>query len=500
MVMDADGSDIAPLLTSGYNGGADWSPSGNTIVFHSGSQLLSPFNIYTMNADGSNMTQLTFEDWRINWNPNWSPDGSQIVFSSDRAGSASGERVNIFVMNADGSGITQLTFGEVHDHRPAWSPDGTKIAFQRRASLSSPNHIFLMSSDGSNIVQLTDSDEPAGEREANPTWSPDSRKIAFSARVDGEHSDIYVLDVATIDETPPDTEITSGPGEWIDIDYADLEYTGSDDRTATKDLLYAYRLDGAPWSSYEPDTTATLSGLSDGPHAFYVKAKDEAGNEDPIPAEWTFGVDLTPPTTTILLDPDVPDGDNGWYVSSVTVNLEADDDLSGVALTEYSLDNGTTWHPYVAPFAITAEGTTSVLARSTDAAGNEESPPVTAAVRIDRTPPVLAVVVCDPVLWPPNHMHVTVEPYVFASDNLTSQPSLQLTSVTSSEPDEGLGDGDMPSDIVINEDGSISLRAERSGTGSGRVYTITYVASDEAGNTATETTTVIVPHDQGTEG
>lgn len=67
--------------------------------------------------------------------------------------------------------------------------------------------------------------------------------------------------------------------------------------------------------------------------------------------------------------------------------------------------------------------------------------------------------------------------------------------VLDSEPDNGLGDGDTANDIVINTDGTVSLRAERAGGGSGRVYTMTYLAVDVAGNTSTASATVTVPHD-----
>ncbi len=74
-------------------------------------------------------------------------------------------------------------------------------------------------------------------------------------------------------------------------------------------------------------------------------------------------------------------------------------------------------------------------------------------------------------------------------------------SVTTNEPDNGLGDGDASNDIqgwaVGTADTSGQLRAERSGKGTGRRYTLTYEAEDTAGNRNTCVTAVIVPHDKG---
>ena len=74
--------------------------------------------------------------------------------------------------------------------------------------------------------------------------------------------------------------------------------------------------------------------------------------------------------------------------------------------------------------------------------------------------------------------------------------------VASNEPEDGLGDGDTAPDWtepVIDQDNGIitlQLRAERSGTGDGRVYTITIVATDEAGNASTVDVPLVVPHDK----
>jgi hypothetical protein len=69
--------------------------------------------------------------------------------------------------------------------------------------------------------------------------------------------------------------------------------------------------------------------------------------------------------------------------------------------------------------------------------------------------------------------------------------------VVSNEPDNGTGDGDTANDIVIFDNLTFQLRAERSGNGNGRIYTITYQVTDWAGNSALATATVTVPHDKG---
>ena len=115
----------------------------------------------------------------------------------------------------------------------------------------------------------------------------------------------------------------------------------------------------------------------------------------------------------------------------------------------------------------------------------------------DVEPPTISSVAASPsVLWPANHKMVPVTITVVASDN-TGVTSCQITSVTSSEPDNGLGDGDTAGDIQITGDLTVSLRAERSGKGNGRTYTITVECKDAAGNASTSTTTVTVPRDQG---
>ncbi len=140
-------------------------------------------------------------------------------------------------------------------------------------------------------------------------------------------------------------------------------------------------------------------------------------------------------------------------------------------------------------------GTHIVTLNATDMAGNTGSDNVTVKV-IDTTPPQIDVTVTPSTLWPPNHKYVEVTVTVTAYDICDPSPSITFVSITSNEPDNGIGDGSTVNDIVVINDFTFTLRAERSGTGSGRTYTITYQVADASGNVASASVTVEVPHNQ----
>jgi hypothetical protein len=124
---------------------------------------------------------------------------------------------------------------------------------------------------------------------------------------------------------------------------------------------------------------------------------------------------------------------------------------------------------------------------------------------VDTTPPGLSVGLEPQELWPPNHRLVEVAAAVEAVD-LCGAAVVVLESVTSSEPDDAPDgeDGATSSDVqdadLGTADFALRLRAERSGAGPGRIYEVTYRATDGAGNAATATSTAVVPHDQGVGG
>lgn len=122
--------------------------------------------------------------------------------------------------------------------------------------------------------------------------------------------------------------------------------------------------------------------------------------------------------------------------------------------------------------------------------------PITDVIK-DTTPPVFTSLSTNaPTLWPPNHKMVAVKVSATATD-LGGIASLKIVSVTSNEPDNGLGDGDTAGDIQVTGDLTLNLRAERGGAGSGRIYTIVVEARDGNGVTSTKSVAVSVPLNQG---
>jgi len=113
----------------------------------------------------------------------------------------------------------------------------------------------------------------------------------------------------------------------------------------------------------------------------------------------------------------------------------------------------------------------------------------------DTTPPDIDLDLLKDTLWPPNHKMVKVAE-ISATDEVDPMPELTI-EVQSNEPIDGPGDGNTDADWEFDsETGELYLRAERSGKGGGRVYTITVTATDSSGNKATKTATVTVPHDK----
>jgi hypothetical protein len=142
------------------------------------------------------------------------------------------------------------------------------------------------------------------------------------------------------------------------------------------------------------------------------------------------------------------------------------------------------------PFSL---GSQTVTLTATDNHGATNSSTAIVTV-IDQTPPAIIDAAVDKsTLWPANHRLVDVAVSYAISDNCG--PVDARLSITSNEPVNGEGDGDMVPDWELVNTHQVRLRAERSGGGSGRIYNITISATDSFGNVSSQTLTVNVPHD-----
>jgi len=215
-VMNADGTNQTNLTNNpAQDFMPSWSPDGAKITFNSdrdGNQ-----EIYVMDADGSSQTRIT-NDSAVEVHSSWSPDGTRIAFRSNRD-----DDFEIYVIDADGSNQTRLTSNPAQDNWPSWSPDGTRIAFQ--SNKDDNFDIYIMNADGSNQTRLTDN--PA--RDWQPSWSPDGLKIAFNTYRDivGE---VYVMDadgsnpVNLTNNAPVDDTFGLAPLPQSELDLKEIPY------------------------------------------------------------------------------------------------------------------------------------------------------------------------------------------------------------------------------------------------------------------------------------
>lgn len=115
--------------------------------------------------------------------------------------------------------------------------------------------------------------------------------------------------------------------------------------------------------------------------------------------------------------------------------------------------------------------------------------------KLDTTPPILSVTLTPSTIWPPDNKLISVTAAISVTDNYDPQPEIKLESITCNEP---LAPGDVSGASLGTDVRQFQLKATRAGNNlAGRIYTITYSATDGSGNKSTTTATVIVPHDKG---
>jgi TolB protein len=163
-VMDKNGKNVKRLTNElGYDGGAFFSPDSKQIVFRAfhpkteaeiakyklrlSENLIEPtvFEVWTMNADGSNKRQIT-DLKAASFAPYFTPDGKKIIFCTNYFAEDKRKRnFDLALINVDGTGLERVTYNETFDGFPMFSPDGKKLVFasNRNAKTQGDTNVFI---------------------------------------------------------------------------------------------------------------------------------------------------------------------------------------------------------------------------------------------------------------------------------------------------------------------------------------------------------------------
>lgn len=302
--------------------------------------------------------------------------------------------------------------------------------------------------------------------------------IVFARASDaaGNVSNVTQYAVSNIDRTPPlnavlavDTTAPTNQGVAVTITYPD-------DASVRQ-----FKVGAGEWTPY----TGALTVTDD--TTVWARGADAVGNVSNVTSIVVSNIYKVVPTTSVAFDPASPNGRNSWYMTDVSVTLAVNPGAYGGAVTTEYQVNGAAWKASTGEAIAFGEGVYTLGFRSRDQAGNVEQ--VKAVdFAVDKTAPTLSVALDKTAIWPPNRQMVAVNATLVAADAVSGVESVILTNITSNKPDSGQGD-------ILAEFGtaatSFSLRAEKD-----RVYTVTYTATDKAGNKTAKTATVTVPHDQ----
>jgi hypothetical protein len=187
---------------------------------------------------------------------------------------------------------------------------------------------------------------------------------------------------------------------------------------------------------------------------------------------------------------------NASCQAQITLDGSGSSDPDGDALT-YAWSGAFGTASGSAPTVTLPLGKNTITLVVTDGNGGSDTSSVDVTV-VDMTPPAITSVTASPAtLWPPDHTMRAVSLSVIATDNCDAAVACGATTASSSEPENGLGDGDTAPDVQLVGSFAAMLRAERSGRGDGRLYTIAMACRDASGNSALGSTTVTVPISRG---
>jgi glucose/arabinose dehydrogenase len=314
----------------------------------------------------------------------------------------------------------QWTFGLGHDTHAHPLVNGTGCTGAWATPASAVEHGETENIFGVVVVQYRD-------KGANgiPGALGEDTLILNRKLLQGEHGDENSGITKTADDTASGKfKVTSfDPGDRIVYNPVNFAGITSVETTASGQGTLSLRwnaVDAAPFATVDVPAgagwqkiTTQLTGAPTGTGKLYVTSSGGVELD-----AFTFNgggvADTEAPTVTGTLNPAAPNGANGWYTGNVVLTVTATDN-GVVSSRQYSVNNGTTWANANNPVTFSTEGTTTVLYRATDSAGNV-SPVKTTTLKIDKTAPA---VTASGVTAGPHGDSGSVTP-VFAGTDVTS--------------------------------------------------------------------------------
>jgi Tol biopolymer transport system component len=249
-----------------------WSPDGTKVAFVE-LKLDEEFatqsmDLFIMDIDGGNITQVTKTKDVTEWVPVWSPDGTKLLYDH----SPRYQRGDIYTIDIDGTNRNQLTSHASNDSAPAWSPDGTEIAFSSQRD--GDYEVYVMDANGRNIRQVTHN---VGPYDTDPSWSPDGEKIVFASNRDDDEEETYEIYVMNADGSDV-TRLTNNtcsdshpswaprkPGVYVNEASAAVPSSGSGPALSVRDVTAQSRgaivrieADGATGSGFVVDSSGLV--------------------------------------------------------------------------------------------------------------------------------------------------------------------------------------------------------------------------------------------------
>ena len=417
------------------------------------------------------------------------PDGTETTAELP-AGNSLTLETETFTVSAPASNSKSVVI-VVNDVPITLAPGAPPVSIDVTApTVSTPEDITAeaTSADGAAVsYEVTAEDAvgvtsgPSCTRDSGSTFAIETTTVTCTASDAAGNVGTASFDITVVDTTPP---VLSVPDSFT--------IEGNTINGANVDLPASTAVD-----IVDPDPVVDCTERSGffplGDNTVTCDATDGSNNTSASQSYTVTVVDTTPPVLTVPASITLECNTIGG-VDSIDPRIQAF--LNGASASDIVDPNPSVTNDFI-PGLCAAGVTKTVSFTATDGSNNSSNDSANITVEDTTAPDIHSVTASPDTLGPPNHKMRSVTVSVDVSDICDDDVTCEITTVGSNELVDANGSGNTEIDWEITGALTLDLRAERSGNGDGRVYTITVVCTDDFGNTTTDTVTVTVPHDQG---